>query len=67
MKSVFFLIKFFWLITVIIGIGWAVLPFILANSFNLSWINWFGMITIPSGIATIIIVLIQRNIMKDSF
>jgi hypothetical protein len=61
--------KFFsalWIVISIFAIGWAILPFILANALDLSWINWFGFLTVPSGLLTIIIVLMQRGMVKKS-
>lgn len=55
-----------WIIFGLLGIGWAILPFILAKVLELSWINWFGILTIPSAIILIVIIFLQRKMIKEA-
>jgi len=62
------MMKFFrvmWLFMALFAIGWAILPFILAGVLDLVWINWFGILTVPSGAMAIFAVVMQRKMTKD--
>ena len=63
MKALFGLL---WFVIAVLAIAWAVLPFILSGVLDLSWINWFGVLTVPSGIGGIVMILLQRKMFKDS-
>jgi len=63
MKTLFI---FLWVLITILFIGWGILSFILAKSLELSWINWLGVLTVPTGIAGVIVVLIQRKMFKNT-
>jgi len=65
MENFIKLLKALWVVYAFIGIGWAALPFILAKSLELGWINWFGILTVPSGIAILVMILFQRKMTKD--
>jgi uncharacterized membrane protein len=66
METFLKLVKTLWVIITIFAIGWAALPFILAASLDLGWINWFGILTVPSGIVWIVIMAMQRKVLKDA-
>ena len=57
-----------WVFICLVGIAWGALPFILAAKIGLSWINWFGIMTVPSGIMTIVGSLLQAKVLfgRDS-
>ena len=55
-----------WIVFAILAIGWAILPFILADVLFLPWIGWFAILTIPSGIGGITMILLQRKMFKGS-
>jgi len=55
----------FWIFAILFGLGYAVLPFVLAHSLEKSWINWFGMITVPSGVLLVVVCLMQRKLLKE--
>jgi len=62
MKILFFLIIFFEFI-IVIGIG--ILPFILAKALSLPWINWFGIVTVPTAIMIIFVGLFMIENMNE--
>jgi len=49
---------------VIFALGWAALPLILAKATELGWLGWFSILTMPTAIAMIVIVILQRKILK---
>ena len=54
-----------WIAVVIFALGYTILPFVLAHVLELSWINWFGILTVPSGVVTIIAVILQMKLFYD--
>ena len=58
------LFKALHLVIVVFALGWAALPLILVKATELGWIGWFSILTIPTAIAMIFIVLLQRKMLK---
>lgn len=52
-------------LVILLLIGFGSLPFILASILKLSWINWFGILTIPSTLIGIIGITFQIKLFFD--
>ena len=55
--------KTLYLLVIIAAVIWAFLPFVLAAIYA-PWVMWFGIMTIPSAAIIIVIITIQKKILK---
>lgn len=61
MKNLRFLFIMLWVTATLFALGYLMLPFVLAHVLDKPWINWFGLITVPSSVLLFIVITLQKK------